>query len=179
MRKLAHTTLSIALVFLAGIAPAQGVYMETDDFLSAAFSGADPVTRTLWVTEELRAPVETLLGHPFGALRVRYWQLEDRTAWILDEIGKEKPITIGITVHNDAIEMVRVLEFREIRGWEVRYPFFTDQFNGARFGGGEDRGDRMLDQQIDGITGATLSVSAVTRAAQVALYLSEQVGDRP
>jgi Na+-translocating ferredoxin:NAD+ oxidoreductase RnfG subunit len=71
-----------------------------------------------------------------------------------------------VTVADGAIENVRVLEFRESRGWEVRYPFFTDQFVDARL---ED--DGRLDRRIDGITGATLSVAAVTRIARIALLL--------
>jgi len=150
--------------------------MQTDEFLGAAFPDVEPATRTLWITEELRGPVEELLGHRFNALRVRYWQDGDKTAWILDEVGKEKPITIGVLVESNAVDRVRVLEFREIRGWEVRYPFFTDQFNGARFVNGAERRGQALDRQIDGITGATLSVGAVTRIVEVALFLSEQVG---
>ena len=114
--------------------------------------------------------VERLLGHRFSALRVRYWHDGEKSAWILDEIGKELPITIGVAVENGSIRNVRVLEFRESRGWEVRYPFFTDQFVDARLGP-----DEKLDRRIDGITGATLSVGAVTRIARVALVLHEHV----
>jgi hypothetical protein len=46
----------------------------------------------------------------------------------------------------------------------VRYPFFTDQFDGATL-----TAKSRLDRNIDGITGATLSVGAVTRIARVAL----------
>jgi hypothetical protein len=35
----------------------------------------------------------------------------------LDEIGKELPITIGVAVESGAIHNVRVLEFRESRGY--------------------------------------------------------------
>jgi len=168
------TALGIALWAFARLSLAQGVYMETEEFLRAAFPDTEPVTRTLWITDELRGPIEELLGHRFNALRVRYWQGGDRAAWILDEIGKEKPITIGVTVQGDAVEMVRVLEFREIRGWEVRYPFFTDQFNGARFVRVGQRRGPTLNRQIDGITGATLSVGAVTRVVEVALFLNER-----
>ena len=171
------STLAIALLVFARLAPAQqGLYLETDAFLEAAFPDAEPETQTLWVTDEIRSPVEALLGHRFNALRVRYWVRDGKTAWILDEIGKEKPITIGVVVRGEAVEMVRVLEFREIRGWEVRYPFFTDQFNGARFVDGGRRRGGQLDRQIDNITGATLSVDAVTRVVQVVLYLNEHVG---
>ncbi len=110
------------------------------------------------------------MGHDFHSLRVRYWRDGAKSAWVLDEIGKELPITIGITVSDGAIDNVSVLEFRESRGWEVRYPFFTDQFVDARLGPDED-----LNQRIDGITGATMSVGAITRITRVALLLHEHV----
>ena len=111
-----------------------------------------------------------MLGHDFKSLRVRYWYDGAKSAWVLDEVGKEMPITIGVSVAAGAIDNVRVLEFRESRGWEVRYPFFTDQFIEARLGPNE-----RLDRNIDGITGATLSVNAVTRIARIALLLHEHV----
>jgi hypothetical protein len=143
--------------------------MEVEEFLRAAFPVGDPAIVTLWIDDELRAPVEELLGHRFGALRVRYWQNGGKTAWIFDEIGKEQPITIGVTIVDGAVDVVRILEFRESRGWEVRHPFFTGQFAGVRA-----TADSALDRPIDGVTGATLSVAAVTRAVRLALFLSEQ-----
>ncbi len=155
---------------IAGPGGEAGRYVETDDYLRSVFAEDMPAARTLWVAGELRDGVERMLGHKFGALRVRYWFDGSKSAWVLDEIGKELPITIGVAVSGDAIENVRVLEFRESRGWEVRYPFFTNQFAGARLGP-----DERLDRRIDGITGATLSVGAVTRIARVALILHEHV----
>ena len=60
----------------------------------------------------------------------------------------------------------KVLVFRESRGWEVRHPFFTDQFRDAGL-----TGELALDRNIDGISGATLSVRALSRLARLALYL--------
>ena len=167
--------IALILLFVTGLAFAgpggeAGRYIETDDYLAGVFSDAVPATSTIWVTGELREDVERMLGHRFASLRVRYWIDGDKSAWILDEIGKELPITIGVTVANGAVENVRVLEFRESRGWEVRYPFFTDQFVDARLGS-----DERLDRRIDGITGATLSVRAVTRIARIALLMHEHV----
>lgn len=150
-----------------------GRYLGTDEFLDLAFGGNSPDLHTLWMTREIRAPLERMLGHPFNSLRVRYWQHDHKTAWIIDEVGKELPITIGVVIDNDAIELVRILEFRETRGWEVRYPFFTDQFRGVSL---TDTGE--LDARIDGITGATLSVHAATHVAEAALYLHEVVSER-
>lgn len=169
--------LALSLLFVTGLAfagPAgeAGRYVETDDYLRSVFLAGVPSAKTLWVAGELRADVERILGHRFSALRVRYWADDAKSAWVLDEVGKELPITIGVAVANGAIADVEVLEFRESRGWEVRYPFFTDQFADARLDP-----NRTLDRRIDGITGATMSVDAVTRIARVALLLHEHVAD--
>ena len=103
-------------------------------------------------------------------MRVRYWGEARRSAWILEEIGKEEPITVGIVINQNRIELVKVLAFRESRGGEVRHPFFIDQFKGAGL-----RDDRQLDRSVDGISGATLSVRALTKLSRLALYLDGKV----
>ena len=169
MRKMTILLLALAPLAFAGDIGA-GRYLDTDKYLDAAFPGGKPTPRMLWVGGELRQEVEEILGKPFSTLRLRYWYNGTTSAWILDEIGKELPITIGVTVTGDAIEAVQILEFRESRGWEVRYPFFTDQFRGIHLAD-----ERQLDRQIDGVTGATLSVRAVTRVARIALILHDEI----
>lgn len=149
----------------------QGRYLDREAFLETAFAGSEPEQGMLWLSGELRSTLEAMLGHRLSMLRVRYWYDRHTTAWILDEVGKEEPITIGVSVRNDSVEIVRILEFRESRGWEVRYPFFTDQFTGARL-----FGNHAIDKHIDGITGATLSVAAVNRVVHMALILHEETG---
>ncbi|MBT8047130.1 MAG: FMN-binding protein [Xanthomonadales bacterium] len=170
LRILTLSSLLAATVALAGTGGQAGRYLEVEDYLGGVFPGGVPEAQTLWVSGDLRDQVEHILGHRFGALRTRYWYDGEASAWILEEIGKELPITIGVTIKDGAILNVRVLEFRESRGWEVRYPFFTDQFTQARLAG-----EGQLDRKIDGITGATLSVSAVKRTAKVALILHEHI----
>lgn len=173
------TVLAALLVFVltaaGGTAAARGVYQEPDDFLSEAFAGRTPPARALWITPDLREEVAGILGHPPDAMRIRYWAEGGRTAWIVEEIGKEKPITTGIVVNAGSIERVKVLIFRESRGWEVRHDFFTKQFDGATL-----NGHRELDRPIDGISGATMSVSAVTRLARMVLLLDRTLAaDEP
>ena len=127
----------------------------------------------MWVSGDVRERVQQILGHSPGSLRVRYWLQGERTAWILEEIGKTEPITTGIVVDKGAIVRVEVLIYRESRGWEVKYPSFTKQFNGATLTALSE-----LDRQIDGITGATLSVRALTRLARMALYLDARVREK-
>ncbi len=166
MRALRYVILLVGCLALTTLASSQGRYLETAEYLRAAFPNGEPMPSTLWVTGELRQAAEDTLGHGIASLRVRYWHRDRRTAWILDQIGKEQPITVGVVVEDNAASMVRVLEFRESRGWEVRYPFFTDQFNDARLDARDE-----VDPQIDSITGATLSVDAVTRVVRLALFL--------
>ena len=138
-------TRSTALVLLLLLGPAfagpggeAGRYIETEDYIRSAFAEELPAPSTLWVSGDLRDTVERVLGHRFNSLRVRYWFDGETSVWILDEIGKELPI--------------------------------TDQFVDARL-----NPDECLDRSIDGITGAMLSVGAVTRIARVALLMHEHI----
>jgi hypothetical protein len=154
----------LPLWLIAGPVLATGVYQEPAAFLAETFGGAAPPSRVLWLTPALRAQAGAILGHPPAMLRVRYWSVGPRHAWILEEIGREQPITVGIVTVDGRVERLRVLVFRESRGWEVRHAFFTDQFRGIGLGA-----DGELEKPIDGISGATLSVSALTRLARLAL----------
>jgi hypothetical protein len=159
----------IALVAGHSALGAETVYETPELFLAAAFPQAVPAARVLWPQENLRAQLTDILKQRPG-MRIRYWQDGARTAWVLDDIGKDKPITAGFVVNNGAIEQVQVLVFRESRGWEVKYPFFTRQFQKARLSDGG-----KLTRDVDGITGATLSVRAMTRMARAALVLDGHV----
>ena len=167
IRMIIGCVLTTAGAFLAGIAHADSeVYQTPDEFIAEVFSGHSPDARALWIKPDLRRQLTDVLGHNPG-LRQRYWRGEERTVWVLDEVGKDLPITAGIVVNNGAIEEIRVLVFRESRGWEIKYPFFTRQFLNVRLD------DHNLSQNIDGITGATLSVRAMKRMARAALMLHE------
>jgi len=145
-------------------------YLNREEFLGLAFGDKEPHMQTLWLTDETRAAAKAAVGWAPVALRLRYWQEGSSTAWILEDIGKDKPITLGIAVSGQRIARVDVLAFRESRGWEIRYPFFTEQFSGLTLAA-----DGYLSDHIDGITGATLSVRAVERVARLALWLNAQV----
>jgi len=146
--------------------------MSPEAFHQKAFPEAGAELQTLWLTRGLREQAEQVLNHSFAGLRVRYWASGQRTAWVFDEIGKEMPITIGVVVDNNLIRSVDILEFRESRGGEVRYPFFTRQFE--KLGLVRTPAAYELSGNIDGITGATLSVRAVKKVATLALLFHHQ-----
>lgn len=153
-------------LLLAGAARADAAL---DRFLGQSFPDATPATAMLWLTAPLKARAAAILEHDYPGLRVKYWHHGERTAWVLDEIGKERPITIGVTVDQGRIAQVQILAYRESRGGEVRHGFFTRQYANATLKNGD-----KLDRSIDGITGATLSVSAVNRVARLALVFHEE-----
>ena len=177
MNNIKHWTVSFGLIalllFIVTIpAQARGVYQTSDEFLNEVFNQQVPQSDVVWLKGEVRECVTEILGHSYAGLRIRYWHNNDRSAWILEEIGKEEPITFGVVIHQNKVEQVKVLAYRESRGWEVRHPAFTRQFNDAKL---ENNG---LDRNIDGITGATLSVRAMTAVVTLALYLDEFISNQ-
>lgn len=159
-------------LLLASSLHARGIYQTDKDFLAEIYDNSPPKSKSIMLLGDLRKSVEKILGHPYASLRIRYWNKDDKTAWILEEIGKTEPITFGVVIKDSKIQMIKVLEFREIRGWEVRYPAFTKQFIGASL-------DKMkLDRNIDGVSGATLSVWAMTSIAELSLYLDEHLKNK-
>jgi len=144
-------------------------YQTTEAFLDEVFDSNPPAPEVVWLRGEVKETTKEILGHTYPGIRIRYWGEGSRTAWVLEEVGKTQPITVGLVVNKDDLESLRVLAFRESRGWEVRYPFFTDQFPGTRLTTGY-----KLDRDIDGISGATLSVRALKKLTRLALYLHQQ-----
>jgi hypothetical protein len=173
----------IILLGLLGssIALAGGVYQKPADFINQVFNQQPPKAEVLWLSDELKQQIAEILDHKYKGLRVRYWQQKpdtagrtaSKSAWVLEEIGKEKPITTGIVINNGKIELVKILVFRESRGWEVRHDFFTDQFKQAKLAQ-----HNQLDRPIDNISGATLSVRAVSKLARIALLLDQHIQDK-
>jgi len=173
MKQLLQTI--IFVICLSSVnALAGGVYQKPDEFINQVFDNNPPKAEILWLKKDLKKQITDILDHKYNGLRVRYWQqnqdLNKKSVWILDEVGKEKPITTGIVINNGQIELVKVLVFRESRGWEVRHDFFTDQFKQATL-----KSNHRLSQNIDNISGATLSVRAVRKLARIALLLDLEI----
>jgi len=158
--------LALTVFAVTARAPAEEVFLPPVEFITQAFDGAPPPPRKLWVSPELDARIRAILGVSLPGLRQRYWHQGERSAWVLEAIGRDRPITAGFVIDNGQLVRTAILIYRESRGAEVRYPFFTDQFTGASLAA-ED----ALDRSIDGITGATLSVRAITGLSRVALLL--------
>ena len=158
----------IVLFFYLSYLGAEQVYLAPGKFIAQSFE-KDPEEQYLWMNPEIKDKVKKTFGKAYPGFRIKYWKSGNRTAWILGEIGKCKPITTGYLVEGNEIKEMRVLIYRESHGWEVRYPFFTKQFSGIYL----EKPNR-LSRSIDGISGATLSVNALTRLARLALLFHSE-----
>ncbi len=162
------------VLLLSATALRAEVLLSTEQFIREAFS-ADvhaPKRETLWIDASLKEEISQKIAYQFHALRVRYWGQGQRTAWVLEEVGKEEPITMGVVVEGDKLIALHILVYRESRGDEVKHSFYTKQFKHASLQ--KDRKRYRLSQPIDGITGATLSVRATKKVAKLALLLHQQ-----
>lgn len=159
--------LLLVVLLLGRAAFAQGSYQTPEAFVAEAFGSKPPAAQQLWLSGTTGESYRAIMGEAPRRLRLHYWREGVKDVWVLEAIGKEQPITAGFIVESGAITLAKVLVFRESRGWEIRHPFFTRQFSGARL-----NAEQGLDRNIDGISGATLSVRAMVRMSRLALFLS-------
>ncbi len=170
--KLKRKTIAAPLLLLglgaAGSAAAiDSVHQTQDQFLAEAFGNAVPAPRFLDLDGNAQAQLSAVLGHSYPQARLRYWKAGGKTAWVFDDKGKEgyQLTTAGFVVQGNAIDIARVLIYRESHGEEVAELSFLNKFSGAHAAGSQ------LDRQIDSISGATLSVKMMQRMARAALVL--------
>lgn len=141
-------------------------------FLNQVFQDDVPKPQRLWVKGEIKQNLSQILDRPEKKLNYRYWQAQGRTVWLLDELGKERDITTAVVIKNNQVYQVKVVVYRESRGGEVQVPWFTEQFVGANQ-------QQNWQKHIDSISGATLSVNALKKQTEVALYLNSVLAESP
>lgn len=143
-----------------------GAATPAESFVAAQFTNA-PTPSALVITGQVATAIHEILGHPYARNQVPYWQAEGKTVWVLETRGRSSTIAAGFVVHAGRLIRTEVLVYRERRGGEIKAPSFLRQFEGVAITEG-----RRLDRRIDGITGATISVTAMQNLARVALVLT-------
>ena len=146
------------------------VFLSKKEFLKIAFSDETPKRKGLRFKGEVKEIAQKIMGSNYKKIRMKYWRQDQKTAWILERIGKVELITAGFIVENCRISSVHVLIYRETHGWEVKYPSFRDQLVGVNM-----IADYKLDKSIDGISGATLSVNSMEKMTRLALAMNSLV----
>jgi len=156
-------------------APVQATqYLTVEQAQHALFPQADSFAAApVRLTPELKAKLLAETGVPTRGDQQRAWSATRNGApqghVLVDEvIGKQELITYAVGIGSDGVVRgVEILDYRETHGGEVRDPRWLAQFAGKR-------GDAplRLEQDIQNISGATLSCRHVTEGVRrlVALH---------
>ena len=161
---------SVLLLVAASVVWAQeGVFIAEADAPKAVFHDADGFTRVeIAVTPERRDEVAAALGGMLPSVWEDRWIVVRAArggtpvgrAFIVEEIGKHRPITFVVGLRPDrSVEDVAVMAYREAYGGEIASRRFLRQYAGKRPGD-----DLRSPQGITNVAGATLSVEAASRA---------------
>jgi hypothetical protein len=148
----------IPLALACAAAPAQSAqYLSVEEAQRTLFPDADAFAATPVRGQRAWAASRSgvLLGHV-----------------MVDEvIGKHELITYALGVGADgAVRNVEIMDYRESRGGEVRDPRWRAQFKGKRSGS-----PLRLEEDIQNISGATLSCRHITEGVRrlLALHAAE------
>ena len=162
----------VVLFFSYSAAWAGGVYLEPREFILQSFPDSSPPVQYLNLDKPLITAAKRILGYQPRGQSLRYWQDEERTAWVLEDQGQYQPMTVGIVIDQSQIEVLRVLIHRETQGWQVKQNFFTERFSGASL-----RPDKQLSQRIDALSGATYSSRSIVDLSRWALFLTDYLDE--
>jgi len=152
-----------------------GISEDSEIILRQVFPDAD---RFIFLSEDLqseaRHEAERISGQAFMLDKLHSWQIIQADSLIglavLDNArGKVQPITYLVILDGDLqVIAVRVIRYREQHGGAVQNLKWLEQFKGVDVDIPLKLGD-----QIDGITGATLSSTAMTKGVRrLLVYLS-------
>ena len=157
-------------------APAYAVqYMNIEQAQKQFFPAADSFTASsIELSSEQKAFVEKLAGVRMRYTRQPIWKAINngkQVGWVIqDEVfGKHEFITYAVALDmNGVVQGVEVLDYRETHGREIRNANWRAQFHGKKHGAA-----LRLDDDIQNISGATLSCKHISEGVRRILALHE------
>ncbi|MGP0566404.1 MULTISPECIES: FMN-binding protein [unclassified Nitrospina] len=145
------------------------VYLTKMEALKLAFPNTRFVKKKkVWLSEAQREAISNILEEDYDERRLTWYiGLDDKKEplgymVVGNEIGRSYPITFMVVINPDGtVRDVEIMVYREPHGWEVRFEPFMSQFFG--------RDSKNPFNDINNITGATLSVRSMTRGVKKAV----------
>lgn len=152
--------LAVASTPIAGHAV---VYLSPAQAQQAVFPGSSMTPAPVKLTGEQRKAIEAASGVRQRDDEIKAWRVGGGGWFIVDQvIGKHEYITfaVGITA-GGTVKGIEIMEYRETYGDQVRNPKWRAQFTGKT-----KAAPLKLDQDIQNISGATLSSRHVTEGVK-------------
>jgi len=119
---------------------------------------------TLKLDEKIKSTIQTLTKQKFYRDKLYYWIISDNDstiayAFIDNVIGKSMPITFMVIMGiNGNIINTTIIKYREAYGGEIRHLGWLAQFNNRN-----NQSGYIVGKDIDGISGATISVNSISK----------------
>ncbi len=160
-------------VFISAPAIANArIYVSIDQIQKLLFPKEKFAKHPFLITDELQKKLRSFSGvrHPFKGDRI--WRGSSGSWLIVDEVlGKHEMITYAVALRpNGEILGVEIMEYVESYGYEIQDPRWRNQFVG------KTRKDPIkLNQDIQNISGATLSAKHVTDGVNRVMAIYEMV----
>ncbi len=150
----------IIMVFLALSAWAE-TYPRAEETIKSIFPSFQDYKIESHVLDNRELKVFTILSDK----KILGW------AVVLDEMGKIKPITflVGIDIQGKVLG-VRILEYRDMFGSEIKRKSFLRQFQGKSL-----KDPVAVGRDIDAVTSATISSRAAALAVKKSLEVIEKM----
>jgi hypothetical protein len=169
--------LAMPAALAAAPARAETTYFSTRALLTEFFPKSERVTfRTFVLDPTVRARLTQRLGYTPAKDRYTIYIATtqgkiDGYALIDDERGLHQPITFATRLSpRGAVERLEIVTYRESRGDEVRDARFRKQFEGKTA-----QDPLRLNQDIDAVSGATVSSASLTTGVRRAAILVEEL----
>lgn len=137
-------------------------YLSIAEAQAALWPGQMLKPYTVTLTTDQQQAIKKASGTQVRSATLQAWRTTDGDWFIVDQvIGKHEFIDVAVGIsHAGVLTGIEILTYRESYGDQVRNPKWRAQFQGRT------SAERLeLDQQIRNISGATLSCSHITDAA--------------
>ena len=143
------------------------IYDHYGDSISVLF-------KKIPIPAEIKSTAEKNAQLRFMRDQIYIWEISKNEEMIglayLDNVkGKSQPITYAVFFDSQGmVEESHIIKYREPIGGEVSNQYWLNQFFGKSW-----ESDYKIGSDIDGISGATISVNAVTRGIHRSTFIVE------
>lgn len=153
------TSFILALIVLLPFLAFGGVHSSAEETIKDIFPAYQEYKTEIRVLDNQEFKVFTVLSQD----KIIGWVV------VLDEMGKIKPITFLIAIDTASkVLAVRILEYRDMFGSEIKRRSFLRQFQGKSL-----KDPIKIGQDIDAVTQATISSQAAASVVRMSLKVIE------